>query len=561
MYAPNLKSLATPERNPLRDVLIRMHEDIQALSRRYPVSFSPTTCSEFDRFYDEWEREIETIDYEILDVSGRVDFHLLKCRISAGRLQGTRNRDLYAGLSDWLPFAPHLIRLVESRIAFERLEPCEAGRILECIAKSLNDCNGKLSAAKAGALDGANLKTFLEQAQKHLANWYKEAYGYDPELSWWIEKPYEQVKECLESYLKTLKENILGEKEGTASPPVIASPMGRDAVLMLLENEYISYSPEELFDIAERELELCEKEMALIAGEMGFKDDRAGAIEHVKGIHGRPGDQPYIVRDLADEAIAFLDKNDLVTIPEHARRVWRQTMISPDLQKQSYTFLWGGETIGTAYSHKIFTHEQKLTSMRSNCIPFLNATVHHELIPGHHLMMYMNDRYNTHRKGYGTPFLGEGWPLYWEMLLYKMGFAKTPENRFGFLFWRMHRCARIMIVLGFHIGRISIRDCIDLVIKRVGHDEYAGTSQVRWLIAGDLSLYGAAYMLGGLQLMGLRTELVDSGVMSDKEFHDRILEANLMPVYLVRALLTGRKLARDEKPDWRFYDRVLEGRG
>ena len=168
-----------------------MHEDIQALSRRYPVAFSPTTCNEFDRFYDEWERELESIDYETLDVSARVDFHLLKRRISAGRLLGTRHRDLYAGLSDWLPFAPDLTRLVESRIGFERLEPRETGRILDCIAQSLDDCNEKLATAEADALNAANLKAFLEQAQEHLADWYKEAYGYDPELSWWIEKPYE----------------------------------------------------------------------------------------------------------------------------------------------------------------------------------------------------------------------------------------------------------------------------------------------------------------------------------------------------------------------------------
>jgi len=138
------------------------------------------------------------------------------------------------------------------------------------------------------------------------------------------------------------------------------------------------------------------------------------------------------------------------------------------------------------------------------------------------------------------------------MLLYKMDFVKEPENRYGFLFWRMHRCARIMIVLGFHIGKISIGDCIDLVIKRVGHDEYAGTSQVRWLIAGDLSLYGAAYMLGGLQLKQLRRELVDTGAMAERDFHDAVLDANSMPIELLRALLTRTPLAKDYEPNWRF---------
>lgn len=561
MYAPDVKALMESGKSPLSDVMIRMHEDSRALSRRYPVTFSPATCREFAVFYTEWERELNSIDYESLDVAGRVDYHLLIRRISAGRLQVARSRKLHAALAPWVPFAAHIIRLVEARIAFERLDPRETGRILEDVAGSISECRSRLAGVKADAFDAANLKKFLEEIKRHLEGWHKEAHGYDPELTWWIEKPHERVKEFLDAYLKSLSEDIMGEKEGAADAPIVATPMGHDAVVALLANEYICYTPEALFDMAEKELTLCENEMAAVAGQMGYRNDRGGALDHIKSMHGKPGDQPYVVKELADEAIAFLDQRNLVTIPEHARRIWRQTMISPDLQKGSHTFLWGGETIGTSYSHKIFTHEQKLTSMRSNCIPFLKATVHHELIPGHHLMMYMNDRFGTHRRGYGTPFLGEGWPLYWELLLYKLGFASAPEDKYGFLFWRMHRCARIMIVLGFHIGKLSIQDCLDLVIKRVGHDTHAGTSQVRWLVAGDLALYGAAYMLGGLQLLGLRAELVDSGKMTDREFHDRILKVNLMPIYLVRAILTGHALARDEKSGWLFYDRVVESRG
>jgi hypothetical protein len=45
VYAPDLTSTMTAERSPHGDVLIRMHEDIRALSRRYPISFSPTTIA------------------------------------------------------------------------------------------------------------------------------------------------------------------------------------------------------------------------------------------------------------------------------------------------------------------------------------------------------------------------------------------------------------------------------------------------------------------------------------------------------------------------------------
>ena len=82
-----------------------------------------------------------------------------------------------------------------------------------------------------------------------------------------------------------------------------------------------------------------------------------------------------------------------------------------------------------------------MMGMRGNNPSFCQATVFHELIPGHHLQIFMADRYNPHRKAFRTPFLVEGWALYWEMLLWDMGFPRTPEERVGMLFWRAHRCA------------------------------------------------------------------------------------------------------------------------
>jgi hypothetical protein len=42
--------------------------------------------------------------------------------------------------------------------------------------------------------------------------------------------------------------------------------------------------------------------------------------------------------------------------------------------------------------------------------------------------------------------------------------------------------------------------------------------------------------------------------MGQREFHDRILQANSMPIELLRALLLGEPLPRDGKPRWRFYE-------
>jgi hypothetical protein len=60
-------------------------------------------------------------------------------------------------------------------------------------------------------------------------------------------------------------------------------------------------------------------------------------------------------------------------------------------------------------------------------------------------------------------------------------------------------------------------------------------------------------LLGGLELYALHKELVDSGKMTNRAFHDAILKENRIPIEMVRALMTKQKLSRDFKSSWRFY--------
>ena len=92
-------------------------------------------------------------------------------------------------------------------------------------------------------------------------------------------------------------------------------------------------------------------------------------------------------------------------------------------------------------------------------------------------------------------------------------------------------------------------------MERVGHEEANATAEVRRSVQGGYGpLYQAAYMLGGLQFRALHRELVGSGGMSNRDFHDTILRQGSIPVELVRAKLRGSELARDERSSWRFYD-------
>jgi uncharacterized protein (DUF885 family) len=385
-----------------------------------------------------------------------------------------------------------------------------------------------------------------------LRNWFGFYNGYDPMFTWWVGEPYKSVDQALDKYAAFLREKVLGLKPGDTTE-IIGDPIGREALMSELAYEMIPYTPEELIAIANKEYDWCENEMKKASRELGYGDDWMKALEYVKTLYVEPGKQPDLIRELALEAIKFMDDHDLVTIPQLARDTWRMEMMTPERQLVSPFFL-GGEMIQVSYPTNTMGHEAKMMSMRGNNIHFSRATVFHELIPGHHLQGFMANRYRTYRQPFSTPFWTEGGALYWEMVLWDMSFAKSPENRIGMLFWRMHRSARIIFSLSFHLEKMTVQECIDLLVKKVGHEPDNATAEVRRSFGGAYGpLYQCAYLLGGLQLRGLRRELVDSGKMTNRAFHDAVLKENRIPIEMVRASLTKQKLTRDFVSSWKFY--------
>ena len=104
---------------------------------------------------------------------------------------------------------------------------------------------------------------------------------------------------------------------------IVGDPIGREALMSELAYEMIPYTPEELIAIGNKEYEWCEAEMKRASRELGFGDDWLKALEHVKTLYVEPGKQPDLIRELALEAIEFVDKHDLVTVPQLARDTWR----------------------------------------------------------------------------------------------------------------------------------------------------------------------------------------------------------------------------------------------
>jgi uncharacterized protein (DUF885 family) len=329
--------------------------------------------------------------------------------------------------------------------------------------------------------------------------------------------------------------------------------LGESALQDEFAHERVAYTPRELIGIAERQLSWCEGQMKLASNEMGLGDDWKKALEKIKEEHEPPGHQDQYIAEQAREAIEFVKSRDLVSVPRFCEDYWRINMIGTDAQKTLPYAAYNNLNLLSAFARQDMSNDLKLSSMRGNNRSFLRIVTAHELIPGHHLQLYMADRYRPYRKLFYTSFYVEGWAVYWETRLWDLKFARTPAERVGMLFWRMHRAARIIVTLKYHLGEMTTEQMIDYLVDKIGHERAGATSEVRRYVVYH-PLYQCGYLTGALQLRALHKELVQSGKMTDKQFNDAVLKCGPIPVDVVRASLLNLPLTAETVPNWKFEE-------
>ena len=562
--------------NSMRALIERYSADQDSLRRVYTDRLSPTTRQRMSDFQATWRQQLAEVKFEALDQEGKADYLLLKNHLDRVEHRSAVDEAQWKEVEPLLPFAAGIFSLEDAR---RRVEPANGEQIasqLNAMATAIAGKRKKLEATlappKAKTDQGKEKDTAptvsrpdriaawhaaedADRLRRQLQQWFAFYDGYDPTVTWWAAEPYKKVDQGIKDYTAFLREKVAGIAPDDKST-VIGVPVGRAALMAQLDDEMIPYTPEELIAMAREQMAWCKQEMIRASRDMGYGDDWRKALEKVKDSYVEPGQQPQLIHDLAIEGIEFAEKNNLVTIPELAKETYGMEMMSPERQLVN-PFFTGGDVISVSYPTDTMTFEERMMSMRGNNPGFSHATVFHELIPGHWLQEFMSERYRPYRQQFETGFWIEGNAFYWEMVFWDHGFDHTPEQRVGALFWRMHRCARILFSLSFHLGLMTPEQAVDLLVNEVGHERDNAVAEVRRSVNGSYDpLYQCAYMLGALQFRALHHELVDSKTMTDRQYHDAILRENMMPVAMLRAILTNQKLTPDFKSTWRFLDEV-----
>ena len=118
---------------------------------------------------------------------------------------------------------------------------------------------------------------------------------------------------------------------------------------------------------------------------MGFGDDWKAAVEKVKSMHPPPGGKPAAVRDMLFEAVDYLRKHDMITVPQVAAESLRMNMMSPERQLIN-PFFTGGAQITVSFPTDTMEYEARLQACAATTSPSIHATAFHEMIPGHNLV-------------------------------------------------------------------------------------------------------------------------------------------------------------------------------
>ncbi|TVP51319.1 MAG: DUF885 domain-containing protein [Mongoliibacter sp.] len=527
--------------------------DRSALARKYNNPLSDEYFQRFEKLYKDWLVALEKMPYDSYTLDGKMDYQLFKNHLEKELFFHGLAFEEFKGVRQVVDFKAALETFYQTRRMAVKPNAQELAATFTETEKAIK---AKWQAMK-------NTKPFdswqkaelasktVEALRKSTEEAYNFYYDYDPDFTWWMTKPMESMNKTLGDYAEFLKdhfENTVVKDDGSG---IIGKPVGKLAIEKELAYNMIPYTAEELLKEGEKQYAWCEAELIKASEELGFGKDWKAALEHVKNTYVPAGEWPQMVAEMSEEAIEFLESRDLLTIPDMAKETWRTTMMSAERQKVSPFFL-GGETIIISYPTSTMTHEEKMMSMRGNNPHFSRATVQHELIPGHHLQQFMNQRHFPHRRVFNTPFWVEGWTLYWEFNLWDKDFPRNAEDKMGMLFWRTHRAARIVFSLNYHLGKWTPQQCIDFLVDAVGHERANAEAEVRRSFEGSYGpLYQLAYMIGGLQVYSLRNEMVEGGKMTEKEFHDFFITQNYTPIELLRARMKG-DIPKDFKSTWRF---------
>ena len=166
----------------------------------------------------------------------------------------------------------------------------------------------------------------------------------------------------------------------------------------------------------------------------------------------------------------------------------------------------------------------------------------HEAIPGHHYQISLQIE-NPHIPGFQkVGFYGayvEGWGLYAESLGSQLGLYTDPYQRMGQFYGEIHRAVRLVVDVGMHHKGWTREQAIKYSLDTEPIPEATAIQEIERYIA--MPGQALSYKIGELKIMEMRrkAEKVLGSKFDVKAFHDEVLKDGAMPLQIFESKLNS----------------------
>jgi hypothetical protein len=298
------KSVQPPEPKEIPNIQTTIQTfaaDLADIQSFLTISFSPTRAAKVKEYLTSALVSLsKNFDFDLLHQDDQVDYLLLQSHIkrllhqskaAVKKYQQAKDLGLFG---DWVDVC---VQFVETRHDVGRQSGKQIATAFETAEKGVD---GLISLLVSESSFGGDKERFIvfwtiarfEELHEALAEAVRFYQGYDPVITWWIEKPWQTLSARLTSLIAALRKKT-GVDGSASADDIVGDPIGREALLEELEAEWIAYTPEELVQIGEDEFQWCEREMEKASKALGFSSSPE-ALEYVKNTFVEPGEQIHV---------------------------------------------------------------------------------------------------------------------------------------------------------------------------------------------------------------------------------------------------------------------------
>lgn len=353
-------------------------------------------------------------------------------------------------------------------------------------------------------------------------------------------------KELLET-VKPAYEKLLAywdelAKKATDDDGAWKFPKGNEFYAMALKNTTTTaYTPDEIFNIGEKEVARIQAEMKVIMDKVGFKGSLQDFFKYL-----REDKKFYYPSTEAGKAAYVKDAN---TIIDNMRNKLDDLFITkpkaplvvkpvePFREKSAGGAFYEEPALDGSRPGRYYIN---LYTLQDQPNYQMEALAYHEAIPGHHMQIAIAQELKNlpkFRTLNGNTAYVEGWALYSELVPKEIGFYTDPYSDFGRLSMEIFRASRLVIDVGLHYKKWTKEKAYQYMIDNTPNPANDSRKEIERYVVWPSQATG--YKIGMIKIYELREKAKKAmGTnFNIREFHDVVLANGAVPMDMLEKLV------------------------